>query len=281
MNDKIIGNIILEGATTAEDTQIVTSGGCNRVVGEGTLQDMDVENRNRRIYAKADLTPEINGARMKELIKAKQFMGHAGHPLSNDLMVQQTIDPKLCCVKFNKVWIEDNLIKGQFQGTNNDLGAFFDAELRDGCKPAFSLRALGSIENINGKAYVKNIKIITWDYVVYPSHRCAYTDKVVSESASLVGKADSMIYESEFVVPENDPGRIITLTQGDARTVLNRMQRESANVYTIMETFNGVYDKITLLNEHTLLLTDKFGERITVNLENHIDNLIKDYVFKI
>ena len=74
MSDRIIGNVILEGATTVEDT-LITNGNSKRVVAEGTLQDMDVENRNRRIYAKADLMPEINGPRMRELRKAKQLCG--------------------------------------------------------------------------------------------------------------------------------------------------------------------------------------------------------------
>ena len=82
------------------------------------------------------------------------------------------------------------------------------------------------------------------------------------------------------MVPNNDPGRIITLTNGDAKTVLNRLQRESANVSTIIETFDGIYDRIDLINEHTLILTDRFGDRTTVNLENHVDNIIKNYVFK-
>ena len=182
MSDRIIGNVILEGATTVEDT-LITNGNSKRVVAEGTLQDMDVENRNRRIYAKADLMPEINGPRMRELIKAKQFCGEYGHPLSDDLVRQQTIDPKLVCVRFENVWVEDNLVKARFRGTNNDYGEYFDRDLREGCKPAFSLRALGGIENINGKAYVKGIKIITWDSVIYPSHKVAYTDKIVTESA--------------------------------------------------------------------------------------------------
>ena len=51
MSNKVIGSIILEGATTAEDTIITTASGNNkRVIAEGTLQDMDVENRNKRIY---------------------------------------------------------------------------------------------------------------------------------------------------------------------------------------------------------------------------------------
>lgn len=74
MANPIIANIILEGATTVEDT-LIADGNGKRVIAEGTLQDMDVENRNRRIYAKADLVPEINGPRMKELIDAGQFYG--------------------------------------------------------------------------------------------------------------------------------------------------------------------------------------------------------------
>lgn len=275
MDNPIIANIILEGATTVEDS-LITDGNGKRVVAEGTLQDMDVENRNRRIYAKTDLLPEINGPRMTELIKAKQFCGEYGHPLSDDLVRQQTIDPKLVCVRFNKVWVEDNLVKARFQGTNNDYGSYFDQDLRDGCKPAFSLRALGAIENVNGKAYVKGIKIITWDSVIYPSHKVAYTSNIVTESA-LDG---TPLYENQIVVPSDDPGRVITLRESDARTVISRLQRESANMDAILNTFDGIYDKITVLGENSIMLTNAMGGRIQVNLEDHVQNLIMDYVTK-
>lgn len=275
MANPVIANIILEGATTVEDS-IITNGNNKRVEAEGTLQDMDVENRNRRIYAKADLIPEINGPRMKELIEAKQFCGEYGHPLSEDLVRQQTIDPKLVCVRFNKVWTEGNLVKARFQGTNNDYGEYFDRDLRDGCKPAFSLRALGAIENVNGKAYVKGIKIITWDSVIYPSHKAAYTSNIVTESAM----DGTPLYKNQIVVPNNDPGTIITLRESDARTVISRLQRESANLDTILNTFDGIYDKISQINENTILLTNAMGGKIYVNLENHVQNLIMDYATK-
>lgn len=272
MNNTVIANIILEGATTVEDT-IISNKGSAKLVGEGTLQDMDVENRNRRIYAKADLAPEVNGPRLKELIAAKSLLSEWGHPLSDDLVRQQTIDPKLACCRFNKVWIEGNLIKGQFEATNTEYGRAFNEDLKEGVKPAFSLRALGSIENVNGKAYVKGIKIITWDTVVYPSHKAAYMDKIVTES-TIDGKP---LYTNQVVVPKNDPGRIITLKESDARTVIDRLQRESANLDTIVNTFDGIMDQITLVNENTVLMTSRFGDRIFVNLENHIENLIMDY----
>ena len=276
MSNPIIANIILEGATTVEDT-LIADGNGKRVIAEGTLQDMDVENRNKRIYAKSDLVPEINGPRMKELIEAKQFCGEYGHPLSDDLVRQQTIDPKLVCVRFNKVWVEGNLVRARFQGTNNDYGSYLDQDLRDGCKPAFSLRALGAIENVNGKAYVKGIKIITWDSVIYPSHKVAYTSNIVTES-TMDGKP---LYENQIIVPKDDPGTIITLRESDARTVINRLQRESANMDAILNTFDGIYDKISMVNENTIMLTNAMGGKISVNLENHVQNLIMDYVTKL
>lgn len=276
MSDKIIGSIILEGASTVEDSVIVSGSSKRRVEAEGTFQDLGVENRNRRIYEKKDMEPEIYGSRIKELLKAKSLKCEYGHPLSNDLVRQQTIDPKLTCARINDIWIKGNLVQGRFQGTNNAYGEEFDLNLRDGELPAFSLRALGSIENRGGKAYVKNIKVITYDVVIYPSHRVAYTSKVVSESAG----DTEIVNENQIIVPKNDPGTIITLTDSDAKTVLNRLQRESASISTITETFEGLCDNVTLLENGKLLLSTRYGEKMYVNLENHVDNIIMDYVYK-
>ena len=272
MSDKCIGNIILEGAVTVEDSIVVNNNG-KRLVAEGILQDMDVENRNRRIYATKDLAPEVNGPRMQELIKSGNFKGENGHPLSDDLVRQQTIDPQLVCVKFLKVWTDKNLIRAQFCGTNNDYGEEFNEDLKCGEKPSFSLRALGGIENIGGKAYVKNIKIITWDRVIYPSHKRAYTERVLSEAA----QDGTPIYTNQIVVPKNDPGTIYKLTDTDAKTVLSRLQRESANIDTILNTFDGLYDTIEQISENRIILTDRFGEKIYANLESHVSNVIMDY----
>lgn len=276
--NNIIGSIILEGApTTTEDTYIVDGGSSKRVTAEATLQDMDVENRNHRIYAKEDLEPEINGPRMRELIKAGQFYGELSHPLTDDLVRQQTIDKKLVCVNFLKVWTESNLVKAQYQGTLNDYGEFLDQELRAGAKPAFSLRALGAIENINGKAYVRGIKIITWDQVIYPSHRAAYTDRVLTEAATSCD-INAEPVKMEELTKYNETGRIIQLTGSDAQDILNRLQRESASISSILDTFEGISDKITV-TESNIILTNRFGDRFDLKLEDYVDRLIMDYTW--
>ena len=281
MNDNIIGSIILEGApNTTEDTIIVDGGSAKRVTAEATLQDMDVENRNHRIYAKKDLEPEINGPRMRELINAGYMCSELGHPLSDDLVRQQTIDPKLICTRFSKIWVEGNIVKGQYKGTNNEYGEMIDKDLRDGYKPAFSLRALGAIENVNGKAYVRGIKVITYDVVCFPSHRIAYTSKVLTESAISSNIKPDVNKHTKEIELMNETGKIIKLTGSDAQDVLNRLQRESANISSILETFEGIADKVTLTNNGRYInLTNAFGDRFTLRLEDYVDNLIMDYVW--
>ena len=92
----------------------------------------------------------------------------------------------------------------------------------------------------------KNIKIITWDRVIYPSHKRAYTERVLSEAA----QDGTPIYTNQIVVPKNDPGTIYKLTDTDAKTVLSRLQRESANIDMILNTFDGLYDTIEQISEN-------------------------------
>lgn len=279
MNGNIIGSIILEGMDhSAEDTMIISGANSKRVIAEATLQDLEVENRNHRIYAKKDIEPEINGDRIKELIKAGQMYGEMSHPLSDDLVRQQTIDKKLACVSFLKMWVEGNYVKGQYKGTLNEYGNFVDQELRDGAKPAFSLRALGAIENVNGKAYVRGVRIITFDQVIYPSHRPAYTTKILSESA-LSCDMDPAKVKTEDLTKYNETGRIINLTGSDAQLVLNKLQRESANITSVLETFNKIADKITISEDGKyVILTNAFGDRFKLQLEDYVDNLIMDFI---
>ena len=141
MNNQVIANIIHESVTESESTIINESNG--KIYATGIIQDLDAENRNGRIYQPKDMLPEVNGDRIqKELIPSGYMRGHAGHPASTELSIQSVIDPKICCVQYDKIWNDGNLIRANFHGTNNEYGRAFNADLAEGCKPAFSLRAL-------------------------------------------------------------------------------------------------------------------------------------------
>ena len=305
---KNIGNIILEEACTTEDVVISAedSGEKKRVIATGTLQKAETQNRNKRCYRRSDLKKELEGDRIQELIhKAKQFKGEAGHPLSESLIRQQTILPALCSVRYLKVWLEGDLVKANFKGTNNALGEAFDADLRDGEKPAFSLRALGNLVQENGKSYVDHLKIITYDVVIFPSHPEAYTDKIISESTTLAApdkKETHMSRLTEKILTEsavdyedatgkklhrsdqvkmidhiNEHGKVIDLTGSDAYAALNKLLKESAPIGSILETFEGIVNDVKVINGH-VKLTTAYGESIYIPVDKHVDNLISEFV---
>jgi hypothetical protein len=90
-----------------------------RVIAQTILQSADMINRNRRIYPKAELFPQLESDRTRQLLAHGQMKGEAGHPLDTSLVRQQTIDEKLTSVRYLKFWTEGNYIWGEYKGTNN------------------------------------------------------------------------------------------------------------------------------------------------------------------
>ena len=288
MNSQVIGHIIHEAVTESNATIIGENN--QKVYATGIIQDLGVENRNGRIYEAKDMRPEIEGDRIqKELIPAGYMRGHAGHPSSTDLSVQSVIDPKLCCVQFDKIWLEGNDIHANFHATNNEYGKAFNQDLLDGCKPAFSLRALGSVDRSrNGKCYVKNIRIITWDHVIFPSHKKAYTNKLIDPK-----EANQKINESAIILP-NDPRKdfhkacLVTesvamnglLTPVLNEQVVSYIKSESTNIKSILNTFDTLYESAILVNDgKNVALTLKSGDKIMVNLEQYIQDEIMNWCY--
>lgn len=264
-----IGYVIIETSTTSTDVEpakLIKKRDDGRIEAEGILQEANMKNRNGRWYDSRDLFPELVAPRQVELLNTGNMRGENGHPLSKDLVRQQTIDPNNTVCIYTKFWTEGNFVKGRFFGTYNDKGEEFDKELRMGMSPSFSLRALGSIQNTRRGAEVKGIKIITYDRVIFPSHDKAYTTGLVSESAGLVPDGNKMLLE------ESDSGLIIPITNDQ---VIDYINSQSLTVKQIRESFDLLYDDIKLVkNKSQVQLTDKAGGIFVVNLENYIHNEI-------
>lgn len=264
-----IGYVIIETSLLpeiGEEQFKIIKAGDDRAIGEGVLQEANMKNRNGRFYDSRDLFPEITCPRTLELVSTGNMKAENGHPLSKDLVRQQTIDPNNTVAVFLKLWTDGDFVKGWFIGDENDKGDSFDRELRKGRKPSWSLRALGNIQNTKRGAEVKNIKIITYDRVIYPSHDKAYTTGLVSESTSMVDK------DSRIIIPDNDIGMVEPITN---ESVIKYIQAESANMKLLKEFFDLQYDEMKLINGgRQVQLTDKIGSVYVMNLENYIHDEI-------
>ena len=265
---KDIGYIICESAIAQfTDTNIIEEKN-GKVIGEGILQTANEKNRNGRFYSSEELFPQLTAPRTLELLEAGYLRAELGHPLSNELIRQQTIDDSRTCAMFLKLWTEGDNVWARFRGTNNAFGESFDKDLRDGCKPAWSLRALGTLVQTARGAEVKKLRLITWDQVIYPSHPGAYTHNVITESTSAIPSVgDAMFGE--------DANKIIPVTN---QQVIDYIKSESANLKYFKEQFDFMYDTITVDEAAGhVTMTTKEGDIIGVRIENYILDEIRSY----
>ena len=267
-NNTSIGYVILESAPIEIPEAKVISENGKRVIGEGIIQTAEEENRNGRCYLYGDLLREINCARTKELLSTGNMLSENGHPMDTSMIRQQTIEPNNTVARFLKIWMDGNNVMAQFKGTNNAKGEEFDQDLREGIRPSWSLRALGSLSNRDGRNVVENLRVITWDRVIYPSHPNAYTTRLVTESAVA---AKAAIERAEHM---NKNGMLIPITN---ESVLSYIKTESANISSLLNQIDFMYESAKLINSRQVQLVAKTGDIFVVNLENHISNEIQSY----
>ena len=269
-NNTSIGYVILESAPIEiPEARVITDSG-KRVIGEGIIQTAEEENRNGRCYLHADLLREINCPRTIELLSTGNMLSENGHPMDTSMVRQQTIEPNNTVARFLKIWMEGNNVMAQFKGTNNSKGEEFDQDLREGIKPSWSLRALGSLANHGGRNIVENLRVITWDRVIYPSHPNAYTTRLVTESAAV----KAAVTEAENM---NKNGMLIPITN---ESILSYIKTESANINSLLSQIDFMYESTKLIKPNQVQLVAKTGDIFIVNLENHISNEIQNYCMR-
>ena len=279
-----IGYVILENdapENPSDVKMIIKKPVNNKVVCEAILQTAEQRNRNGRWYAREELFREIKSPRTMELLHARALRGELGHPLSKELARQSVIDDSRTCVIYNKIWADGMNIMGEYTTTNNEFGRTLNQDILEGYIPAFSLRALGSVKTTKNGIEVVNMRMITYDQVIYPSHSNAYTTRILSENADVITEgAISIGYEKD---PNETPNsltesRIIPLTNDDVRKMISA---DSKNIKFVKECMDFAYDSVVLSeNGARVILTTNEGAKMVVNLERYVKNEIMDYCSK-
>jgi len=277
MISKNIGYMICETAATAEPNgKIVSqSNRDGRAVIETILQDTEVKNRNGRFYSDPEMDKGLKAKRLTELVESGNLYSENGHPMSKDIARQQIIDPNNLACKIIKYWKEGTDIKAHVKGAPGSIGDDFNEAILDGSKPSFSLRALGTINNTRRGAEVENITIITWDRVIFPSHERAYMTKMVNISESANAGTQ---YGNQLILDKDDTGFISPITN---EKIMDYIKSESANIKTVMESFEMLYENVSLVDKgRRVQLMTKEGSLFVVNLESYIHDEIMNYCSK-
>lgn len=146
-----------------------------------TLQEADEKNRNGRIYPREVLDEAIHTPYVQERLQSRTLFGEAGHPLSQDLMRQTTIDPRNIAFLIEDLYWEGDMLKARCQTADTAEGRDMAGLITEnGSTLSFSLRAQGNIVSDpirQAKVVQSPLMIITWDWVITPSHQHAVMDR--------------------------------------------------------------------------------------------------------
>lgn len=279
MPSKAIGAIITEDIHTPAEVKVVGETS-DRVVAEACLQEAEEENRNGRCYLTEDLKREQECKRTVELLRAGYMLGEAGHPTDTSIIRQQTIAPDNTAVRYLKYWMDGPRWMAHYQGTYNSLGEAVDMDLRHGYLPAFSMRSLGCLESVNGRNIVRDLRYITHDFVIYPSHPGAYTHGLVQESGGVIKPDPSRKSRFEKLFTERAglytrKGKVTPIYN---EQVISYIKAESANVKGIIEQFELLYESISVTPDGRFVdLKSKNGDTFHIVLEHYVQNELYDY----
>lgn len=175
------------------------------LIFDAVLQSFDVMNRNRRMYEADNIMHLINtDDYIQSMLKQNSWMGEIDHPAATkegeSLTINRISNPdlKLTSHYIRRPRLNGNLLEATIQtDSSNENGMNMAIKIVDGkIVPCFSARVLGALQNKNGKPVVNVRKLITYDWVLYPSHReaAAKINQPIQESVEEAAKfANTMV----------------------------------------------------------------------------------------
>ncbi len=270
-----MGKYFIHEAAVASNVRIGAQTPINTLEFTAVLQEAGRKNRNGRIYFKKVIDEGLKAPYVQERLETSTFYGEAGHPLDTSPKRQASIDHRNIAYIVKSWWWEGDLLMGKCETANTDCGRDMKGLIEQGCKVAFSLRARGDVypdANLNAQVVASPIQIISFDWVINPSHDKAFIQSI-SEStrrAMSLGGDSMSLCESYY-----DNGNMVEIVNPMEKKELNFL--ESFMLDTYVNT-----DKVYIFNESDSIIniTDN---RNAILLENDDSQMLvasKDYLLK-
>lgn len=247
---------------------------------DANLHSFDVINRNNRRYLLDNVRKSIfESEKILSWLADNAWFGEMNHPTqyykNQELTPERLQDPAMenRSHKILNPTFKGNLLQAHIEtASGTDVGVGFAKEIIQGLKPAFSCRAVAVMQMIDGKPTVIIRRLITYDWVLYPSHKEAH---IISEP-KLVEKCATVYRESA----NNDdyvPDFMVSL-----KDVLKTISNTDPNTSTIMESFNLSYDDLLGFdNTHSKVIIKDRDNRIYANInaetKHRVDNFFSSF----
>lgn len=243
---------------------------------DATLHSFGVLNRNNRMYMADNIWKCITESeKIQSWLADNAWYGEMNHPTQYyenvKLTPERLQDPALenRSHKILRPRVVNNLLQASIEtASGTDVGVGFAKEIIQGLHPAFSCRAVAMMQMKDGKPVVVVRRLITYDWVLYPSHKEAH---IISEP-KLIEKCATVYKES---ANENDyvPDFIMPL-----KDILNEVSNKDKNLNTVMESFDlGLEDLVGFNENHNSVIVRDNDNRIFVNISPDVKKRVDNF----
>lgn len=267
IKNEFLGYAIMESAETVkpQNIQRLMNNGMLYVRFEVVLQSFNVYNRNRRLYDGDAMVKAFMAEHIAELEDGNSWCGEAGHPDTNDTKRILTIDPLKISHRIIKHTVTRQGCRAIIETLCNDIGTNMARLILQGMRVAFSLRALAPlVKSPDGSSMIKSPPhIVTYDWVILPSHKDAYMDLAKPIQTLVAGIEDggNTMMESALIPVSESALQSLILTE-------STNVRLMSNVYGVLESFGISSDfKTCVITEgsttYQVALEDKIGDDIS------------------
>ena len=199
------------------------------------LQDFDSVNRNNRIYRLENVRNCLNNdPKIQSLLKDNAWFGEMDHPTSKYVGIRlsperiMNADMSNTSHKIMRPRFSSNELHATIQtDSGTKAGKNMANKIIQGMIPAFSSRGIAKARKISPtQAEVTLRRLITYDWVLFPSHERAHWDnnpvfKTVKTDTEVVTESSTTSYDT--IVPLND--------------ILKYTAEHDDNVKIMMESF--------------------------------------------
>jgi len=225
--------LILEMSTSALS---VSSDKSKEYVLEGIFGEIDVKNKNQRIYTEDEYIPQIEALQSK--IKSGKLLGELDHPSQFDVSLKN-VSHIIEDLHYDK---QNKQVRGRIRLLDTDAGRQAKALVDAGVPLQISSRAAGAVES-NGRVKIK--QLFTYDLVADPGFENAEL-KRVNESYGFSNDNGLRIYE---INTENKINKII-----ENQDMANFVKADDFNKYTeylaneiksLKESLDGISQQVT------------------------------------
>lgn len=248
------------------------------------LQEADRPNRNKRVYSKEILEQALQDPYVQERLRTNSWYGEAGHPLDTSLTRQTNIMHDNIAFLIKRFWWEGNLLMGECETANTARGRDMAGLIEQNSRIGISLRAQGSLmpqTDMSGISRVApNLKIITFDWVINPSHDQAFitslcnetkmsmfqtttpTENHLKEAVSLCESGNFIQIESTEIINEN-------YVAGYRKSLCDRKEIYVKQENDVLLT-ESIHDGLAEVRNGNVIKTVVLDDFLTKDLRNNI-----------